>query len=45
MEAVNKVKLKKEQNKKEDREEGKAEIKKAINKLDKLAIKFSLAFI
>ena len=45
IEAVNKVKLREEQDKGEDREEGKVGTKEAIDKLDKLALELSLAFI
>ena len=45
IEAVNKVKLREKQDKEEDKEEGRVGTKEAINKLDKLALKLSLAFI
>ena len=45
IEAANKVKLREEQDKGKDREEGRAGTKEAINRLDKLALDLSLAFI
>jgi len=39
------VKLREEQNKGENKEESKAETKEAIDKLDKLTLELSLAFI
>ena len=45
IEVVNKIKLKKKQDKKENREKGKVKTKEAINMLDKLALKLNLAFI
>ena len=45
IEVVNKVKLREEQDKEKDREEGRAETKEVINRLNKLALDLSLAFI
>ena len=45
MEAVNKVKLKEEQDKKENKKEGKIGTKKAIKKLNKFILELSLIFI
>ena len=45
IEAVNKVKLREEQDKGEDREESRVGTKEAMDKLDKLALELSLAFI
>ena len=42
---ANKIKLREEQDKKENREKGRVKIKKAINKLDKFILKLSLTFI
>jgi hypothetical protein len=42
---ANKVKLREEQDKRENREKNKAGTKEAINKLNKLTLELSLAFI